>query len=58
MDAHVEEHEEGGVTAPDKLEEDPADHGHDGVVDHMEGGQLIVLLSQNKEERIHKIDEF
>ena len=58
MDTHVEEHKEGGVAASDEPKEDPADHGHDGVVDHMEGRQLVVLLLQNHEERIHEVDEF
>ena len=57
MNTHVEEHEKGAVTASDKLEEDPGDHGHDGVVDDMKGGQLVVLLLENHEEGVHKVSE-
>ena len=55
VDAHVEEHEEGGVAAPHPLEEDPAAHGHDHVVNHVQRGQLVVLLFQNHEERVHEV---
>ena len=58
MDAHVEEHEEGRMATSDKLQEGPADHGHDGVMDHVQRCQLVIFLSQHKEERVHEIDEF
>ena len=57
MNTHVEKHEECRVAASDILEEDPGDHGHDGVVDHMQRRQLIVLLLQNHEERVHEVCE-
>ena len=55
MNAHVEEHEEGGVAAPHPLEEDPAAHRHDHVVDHVQRCQLVILLFQNHEEGIHEV---
>ena len=74
--AHVQEHEEGGVSTanPSKtnrinvnkskqtilkglLEKYPAGHWHHCVVDHMQGGQLVVLLAENKEEGVHEICE-
>ena len=58
VDAHVEEHEEGRMATSDKLEEGPADHGHYGVMNYVQRCQLVIFLSQNKEERIHEIDEF
>ena len=47
---------EGSLTA---LMTDPAspDHGHDGVVDDVEAGQLAVLLLQHHEERVHEVRE-
>ena len=36
---------------------DSPDHGHDGVVDDVQAGQLAVLLLQHHEERVHEVRE-
>ena len=57
MDPHVQEHEEGRVSTTNILEKYPASDWHDGMVDHMKRGQLVVLLTKNKEEGVHEICE-
>jgi len=44
MDTDVEEHEECGVSTSNKLEEEPYNNWHHGMVDNMKGGHLVVLM--------------
>ena len=57
MNAHVEEHEEGGVAATNKLEEEPDHKRHHGVVHDVEGGHLAVLVSHHHEVGVHEVSE-
>ena len=57
VDTDVEEHEEGGVAAADKLEEEPDHDGHHGVVHHVEGGHLAVLVPHHHEVGVHEVGE-
>ena len=46
----VEEAEERGVTAWGELDSEPNRHWHYSMVDHVEGGNVVVFLSQDKEK--------
>ena len=39
------------------LGSEPGEDGHGGVVDEVEGGQLVPLLSQHEEDGVGKVDE-
>ena len=45
------------LTALPPTDPDSPDHGHDGVVDDVQAGQLVVLLLQHHEERVHEVRE-
>jgi len=57
MDPHVEEPTEGGVTSSDKPDPKPGGEGHDAVVDHVEGGQVAELLTEQEEEGVDEVNE-
>ena len=57
VDSDVEEHEEGRVAAADKLEEKPDHDRHHGVMDHVEGGHLAVLVPHHHEVGVHEVSE-
>jgi len=57
MDTDVEEHEECGVTTSNKLEEEPYNNWHHGMVDNMKGGHLVVLVPHHHEEGVHEVCE-
>jgi hypothetical protein len=50
VDKSVQESEESGVTAWGKFDAEPHRHGHDPVVDHVEGRNVVVFLPQNEED--------
>jgi hypothetical protein len=40
-----------------KFNSEPHRHGHDAVMNNMEGSNMIVLFSQHEEKRICEFDE-
>lgn len=58
MDECVEHSEEGAVTSGCKFDPPPNRGWHHTVVNHMEIGDLIEFLTQDKENRIHELGEF
>lgn len=45
------------VAAGDPVHHEPPDVEHGGVVVHMQDGDLVVVLAQDEEERVHELDE-
>ena len=58
MNTSIEHSSEASVATADKLDSKPSDHGHDGVVNHMKGGEMGPFLSQHKEYGIEKVNDF
>ena len=58
MDPHVEEPHEGGVASPHPLDPGPGGERHDAVVDHVEGGQVAELLTEEEQEGVKVVNEF
>jgi len=56
MDPHVEEADEGCVAAPHPLDSRPSSERHDAVVDHVEGGQVGELSSQQEQEGVYEVN--
>lgn len=50
MHERVEESEEGGVAAWRELHAKPHGHGHDAVMDHVQGRDVVELFAQHEEE--------
>ena len=57
VDADVQEHKECGMASTNKLEEEPNNDRHHGMVDNMEGGHLVVLVSHHHEEGVHEVSK-
>jgi len=53
----VDPTDEGTMSAGIVLAGAPADHGHDGVVVHMQEGHLAVVLAQHKEDGIQQLGD-
>lgn len=57
MHERVDPADEGAVAAGIVLAGAPADHGHHGVVVHMQEGHLAVVLAQHKEDGVQQLGD-
>jgi len=57
MDEGIEQAEEGTVTSWGELDSPPASGWHDGVVDDVQVGDLIVLLAQYEEDGVQELSD-
>ena len=57
VDTAVEERTKATVTATDKFGPEPTEPGQDAVVDDVEGGEMVELLANDKEEAVEKVDK-
>jgi len=57
VDEGVEHTEEGAVSSRREFDAPPDGGRHDAVVDHVQIGDLIVLLAQHEEDRVQKLGQ-
>lgn len=58
MNESIDETKESAVTTWSKFDSKPYTHRHNTMMDHMQSGDMTVLLSQNKEECIKEFSKF
>lgn len=55
VDAHVQEPAESRVTSAHEFNSPPSSEGHDSMVNHVESGEVAVLLPQHEEEGVEVV---
>ena len=57
MNTSIEHPSKGRVSPTNKLDPEPGDHGHDGVVNHVQGGEMSPFLPQDKEYGVKEVND-